>query len=116
MTLPNRPDWRKVIMEKYARKGNPNLGPLQVEVRLQFVKILDEAARRQNVTRATFIRRSCAIQMARVLGLDVRTLLLMCPSVRPWRDRSGPRPIDAHDLGEGIEQWCPHPECDGSHL
>lgn len=102
-------------MERYKRKGNKHLGPLQVKVSLDFLKILDEAAKRRNVNRATFIRRACAVQMASVLDRDLLLILRLGPSAKPWGN-TGARNLDTSDDGDGIENWCTHPGCDGRHL
>lgn len=101
-------------MERYKRKGNPNLGPLQVKVSLPFLGLMDEAAKRKNVNRSTFIRRAVAVQIAAALRRDVYSILRYCPEPKPWQFNGYPG--KEMDDGRGIQQWCPHPGCDGSHL
>lgn len=101
-------------MERYKRVGNPNLGPLQVKVALPFLRLMDEAAERVGANRSTFIRRAIAVQIASVLGRDVNGILRFCPEPKPWGFSAFPG--KAMDDGTGIEAWCPHPGCDGSHL
>lgn len=101
-------------MERYKRVGNPRMGPLQVKVSLPFLRLMDEAARRMNVNRSTFIRRSVAVMIARVLDRDVHGILRYCPDPKPWGFNQFPG--SAMDDGTGITMWCTHPGCDGSHL
>lgn len=116
MTRPRERPWQEVVIERYRRKGNPKLGPLQVKVALPFVRYLDAAAKVENVTRATFIRRACAVQMQRVLGGSITQYLLLCPESKPYGTRGGLFDTNDFDTGQDIEQWCPHPGCDGSHI
>lgn len=114
MTRPREGDWRVELMERYKRVGHPRLGPLQVKVSLPFLRRLDAAAKSVGVNRSTFIRRAVAVQVATVLGVDVRTILVHSPSPKPWGfDRFPGSDIDD---GTGITTWCTHPGCDGSHL
>jgi hypothetical protein len=114
MTRPREVDWREELMERYKRVGNPRLGPLQVKVSLPFLRYLDRAAQTMGVNRSTFIRRACAVQIAHVLHRPVREITAQCPSPKPWGfDKFPGKDIDH---GADIEQWCPHPGCDGSHL
>lgn len=103
-------------MERYRRRGNPKLGPLQVKVALPFVRYLDAAAKAENVTRATFIRRACAVQMQRVLGGSISDYLNLCPSSKPYGTKGGVFTAEEFDMGDGIGHWCPHPGCDGTHI
>jgi hypothetical protein len=114
LTLPRERDWREVVMERYQRKGNPRLGPLQVKVSLPFLGLMDEAAQRLNVNRSTLIRRAVAVQIAAVLGRDIAGVLRYCPNPKPWGFNGWPG--EEMDDGTGIEHFCPHPGCDGSHL
>lgn len=114
MTRPREGDWRDNVMKRYKRVGNPNLGPLQVKVSLPFLELMDAAAQRMNVNRATFQRRAIAIQIAHVLGRDVHGILRYCPSSKPWGFNGWPG--TEMDDGQGIEHWCPHPGCNGQHL
>lgn len=114
MTLPRERDWKEVLMERYKRVGNPRLGPLQIEVALPFLNLMDAAAQRMNVNRSTFIRRALAVQIAHVLQRDIGGILRYCPSAKPWAFKGFPgREMDD---SAGIEMWCPHPGCNGSHL
>ena len=101
-------------MERYKRVGNPTLGPLQVKVSLPFLKLMDEAAKRMNVNRSTFIRRAVAVQIAKVLDRDVYGILTYCPEAKPWGFDKFPG--KKMDDGSGIQNWCTHPGCSGSHL
>jgi hypothetical protein len=114
MTLPRERDWREVLMERYKRVGNPRMGPLQVKVSLPFLQLMDEAAKRMNANRSTFIRRAVAVQIAHVLQRDVHGILRYCPDPKPWGFDGFPG--SEMDDGTNIEQWCPHPGCRGSHL
>lgn len=114
MTKPREGDWRTTVLERYKRKGNPSLGPLQVKVSLPFLALMDEAAKRLNVNRSTFIRRAVAVQIARVLDRDVHGILRYCPSPKPWEFNGFPG-TDTDD-GSGIHNWCTHPGCRGKHL
>ena len=114
MTLPRERDWREVILERYKRKGNPHLGPLQVKVALPFVRAMDAAAKKEDTTRATFIRRAVAVQLVRVLGGSVHDYLTLCPSSKRYGTAGSQG--DGFDTGEDIGRWCPHPGCNGLHL
>lgn len=121
------PNWkqnvREALRERRRVNGRTNtvfgreLRPLQLTAALKFVQIIDAAAQARGVNRSTFIRRSAALVAAHTLGIDVRDILWHSPAPDGYRaqrlrvDTGG-----ARDTGEGIEQWCPHPGCEGDHL
>ena len=67
------------------------------------------------VNRSTFIRRSVAVVIAKVLDVPLASVLAESP--RAMRTgASNPRTNGGHDTGEDIEKWCAHPGCTGKHL
>ena len=93
------------------------MNPLQFSCTRKFVAYLSAAALSREINRSTYARRVLAVAIAHDLGIDVREVLWHTPVPRP----PGPQKIvgeksGERDLGEGIEHWCPHPGCDGSHL
>jgi hypothetical protein len=86
-----------------------------------FNRYLDAAALTRRTTRSSYVRRALSVAMAHDLMLPVGTFLrhTISPDAR-W-DSARKRGIDGRfisrrDDGTGIQQWCPHPGCDGSHL
>jgi len=86
-----------------------------------FNRHLDAAALTRGVTRSSYVRRALSVAMAHDLGLPVGRFLrhTISPDAR-WdserqRGQDG-RYISRRDDGTGIQDWCPHPGCDGSHL
>ena len=86
-----------------------------------FNRYLDAAALTRRTTRSSYVRRALSVAMAHDLMLPVGTFLrhTISPDAR-W-DSARKRGIDGRfisrrDDGAGIQQWCPHPGCDGSHL
>jgi hypothetical protein len=120
-------DWREVVMARYvdARKRNGfssgrfrrDLHPLQFSCTKEYAAFLQAAAQQVNVNRSTFVRRALAVGMASVLKVDVRDILYHSPKPRPFGPiRQVGLGAGEHDMGDGIESWCPHPGCDGEHL
>ena len=121
------PNWRnnvkEALRERRKKNGRPNtvfgreLRPLQLTATLKFVRYVDEAAAALGVNRSTFVRRAAAVVAAKVIDVDVATILHESPAPsgfgeqRMRTDRAGMR-----DTGDGIEAWCAHPGCDGSHF
>lgn len=101
-----------------AAEGQVNL---LVIVFPAFNRHLDAAALTRGVTRSSYVRRALSVAMAHDLGLSVGTFLrhTISPDAR-WDSQRRRRPdgrfISRRDDGAGIQQWCPHPGCDGSHL
>lgn len=123
------PNWRqnlaKAIEER--RLGQHNKGPakhpgafnrighiLNLTCDWDFVALMDAAAKVTGYNRSTFMRRAIAIQVAHVLKMPVHQVLWHSPAPGPYGGRqfyAGKR-----DHGEDIENWCPHPGCEGEHL
>lgn len=120
-------DWQADVMERYveARKRHGfssgrfrrDLHPLQFSCTKVYASYLTAAARKLGVNRSTFVRRALAVAMASVLEVDVREILYHSPKPRTFGPvREVGKDAGAHDDGEGVEHWCPHPGCDGEHL
>ena len=125
-----QPDWKDNVARLYdesrhtatRRPGKTVFGrelrPLQLTATRLFVRYVDKAAAKRGVNRSTYIRRICAIAAAADLGIPVRVILHESPrpdGFKAERLRTGAL-AGARDDGTGIEDWCPHPGCDGAHL
>ena len=119
--------WKANVLAKYRRQRARNgrsdtpfgrsLRPLQFTATLEYVRLVDRAARAYGVNRSTFYRRAAAVVAAGVLGIDVRAILIESPRPAGYGEhRLRVDVAGARDTGEGIEAWCPHPGCDGAHL
>lgn len=117
--------WQTAAMEnvKNRHKGADRKGQMYLAAYVwrPFTAYLDAAALTREVTRSGYLRRAVAVAVAHDLGIDVRTILLH--SVDPvvtWSSARVHKPeggfAPQRDHGVGIESWCPHPGCDGSHL
>jgi len=122
-------DWianvEAALAARYAKKGRKgpavhpgafrrHLSPLSFAVSSEFMRLLDGAAVARDVNRASFARRAIALQVAHVLGMPIHQVLYETPCPGRWgRIQNAP---GERDLGEGIENWCPHPGCTGDHL
>lgn len=120
--------WQEDIVAKVAAKPRrheskttpfgPALKPLQFAATVPFMVFINAAAKVMGVNRSTYVRRVLSVHASQVLGVPVRTILYETP--KPLDDAVQRLPKDQRrglrDLGEGIEQWCPHPGCDGDHL
>lgn len=115
------PDWRENVIEAvranaiYKTEFTRDLIPFHMRCSHEFVGLLDSAARVLDYNRSTFARRAIAVQVAKVLGVPVSQVLHHSPAPGPFGTaiqsiRGG------RDLGLGIEDFCPHPGCDGKHL
>lgn len=122
-------DWQERLLANYraARKKRgfsdglfrKDQRPLQFSCTVAFVAFTRRAARAMGVNHSTFVRRALAVAAAGVLDEDVRDILYHSPTPKPWERAKGtPVGMGAgeRDDGTGIEQWCPHPHCDGHHL
>lgn len=96
----------------------PAMKPLQFAATTGFMVFVNGAAEKVGVNRSTYIRRALAVHTAHVLGIPVRLILMESPEVRAFGAQTSPQrqALGLHDNGEGIEDWCPHPGCDGTHL
>lgn len=94
------------------------LKPLQFSATLKFMAYVHAAAEKMDANRSTYIRRALAVHAANVLGVSVLDVLYESPVNRVAHELHNPgiQQQGLRDLGEGIEAWCPHPGCDGSHL
>lgn len=122
-------DWKKEVLANLAasrqeqgkgRRGRwgQHRNPLQLACSLEYLAMIDEAAKMLDVNRSAFVRRSAAVVAASLLDQPVMDFLVETPYALP-RDQlgllgGGRNP--GFDTGEGIEAYCPHPGCDGSHL
>lgn len=129
MTSETTTDWYRGVKEKLeerrtktARKGpavhpkafRHSLTPLHFATSSEFMVLIDQAARRRNVNRSSYVRRAVAMLIARDLVLPVHRVLWETPCIGEWgKIQNAPGERDA---GEGIENWCPHPGCRGEHL
>ncbi|HEU4913073.1 MAG TPA: hypothetical protein VFV76_14380 [Actinomycetes bacterium] len=122
-------DWQDTVMgkvgERTRKKGSRgpapypgafshDLTPLHFHCGVQFIRLVDSAARDRGVNRSTWVRRTLAVGIADALVLPVRDVLYHSPAPGPFGGHQFHR--GQRDTGEGIEAWCPHPGCDGSHL
>lgn len=114
--------WQESILTRLDQtKGNRSttpwgrdLRPLQMSASRDFIRYIDEAAKKAGVNRFTFIRRATAVAVAHLTGDSVLRLLTYSPRALPFGHQGKRTP--GHDTGEGIELFCPHPGCDGQHL
>ncbi len=110
-------EWAKniteILKQKRRHKGD-YLGPLQLRVSLPWLKIADMAADRRGLNRTSYVRRALSVHMAGDLGLPVHPILALLTPPRGRNDST--RKEKTFDDGTGIEDWCPHPGCDGAHL
>lgn len=117
--------WQANLMTMVTdrQKGHRRNGQTTIAVRVwtQFIRYLDAAALTRSVTRSTYIRRHLVVAMAHDLSLDPR--VIAHASISPDAMFNGEHPrqngrdyLPTRDDGAGIEDWCPHPGCDGSHL
>lgn len=122
-------DWKATVLANLAtsraEQGKARQGrwgryrnPVQLASSLEYLAMIDEAAKALNLNRAAFIRRSAAVVAAKVLDQPVSIFLAETPYAFPPGMQGvlgGGRAPD-HDTGEGIEQFCTHGDCDGQHL
>lgn len=110
-----RPWVDKVLSDVRAKHPHgETLGPLQFKVPIDFVRAIDAAAHKRSLSRTGYVRRALAVMVAADLSMEVRDLLRILPN--PLTRGAAPRTPRTADDGEGIEDWCPHPGCDGRHL
>lgn len=108
---------RRVAASRWERKTR-YIG-FQIRVGRHFWGRLNDAAKVRDVTISGYCRRALTVAIVHDLGLvHLRSLLDDCPTPIPYGSRQPvargvPAPTDS---GAGIEQWCPHPGCSGSHL
>jgi hypothetical protein len=121
------PNWKNNVREA-LRKGRDKNGrsntvfgrelrPLQLTATLKYLRYIDDAAKKVNVNRATFVRRSCAVVAAKLLDVDVHTILYESPKAGGYGEQRL-RVADGgmRDDGKDIAKWCSHPGCDGQHF
>lgn len=131
MTTPaeTTPDWRSRVIDtlaqrrvKTARKGpaihegafHRSLHPVNFNASMEFMHLFHQAAKLRNVNLSSYGRRAISLLIAHDLGLPIHQVLWETPCIgRYGRVQNSPGERDA---GEGIEAWCPHPDCDGAHL
>jgi hypothetical protein len=90
------------------------MNPLAFNTSNEYMVLLDSAARLRDINRASYVRRALSLLVAHDLGMPIHQVLWETPCIGRWgkvQNRPGER-----DAGEGIENWCPHPDCDGDHL
>lgn len=118
-------DLMESVSDRPSRRKHGNTGmfradlhPLQFGCTREFADMLARAAKARGVQKSTFARRALAVAIASVLGIDVRQVLYYSPKPRAWDENHGRHIHDGNrrDDGAGIESWCPHPGCNGSHL
>lgn len=121
-------DWQDVVMaqlgqrhQKKARGPAPYPGsfrrdliPLHFHCAREFIGFIDKAARKRDVNRSSYVRRAIAVAIAHDLGMNIRDLLYHSPAIGAFGKHQYYR--GHRDTAEGIEQWCPHPGCEGEHL
>lgn len=121
-------DWKAKVLENMARsraeqgkrgsRWGQHRNPVQLAASLEFLALIDEAARALNLNRAAFIRRAAAVVAAKVVDQPVSIFLAETPFAYPPGSvgQMGGGRAPKHDTGEGIEAFCPHPGCHGEHL
>jgi hypothetical protein len=125
-------DWQDRIMSGIAERKRPTtsrpsrggatfesefkdtLQRTHLHMDLAFIRLIDRAAKKRDVNRSTYMRRAIAIQLAHDLGLNVYKVLWHSPA--PGRHGRVQTDRGQRDRGDDIENWCPHPCCDGKHL
>jgi hypothetical protein len=88
--------------------------PLHFHSSVEFIRLLVKAAQLRDVNKSSYSRRAIALLIAHDLGMPIHEVLYETPCIGRWgkiQNSPGER-----DLGEDIENWCPHPGCDGEHL
>jgi hypothetical protein len=90
------------------------LVPTNTSYTPEFMRLLSLAAERRDVNRSTYIRRAVALVMSADLDLPIGDILYHSPAPGRWQALQ--RNPGGRDEAVGIDQWCPHPGCDGSHL
>lgn len=120
--------WHANVMDAVQKRNQHNTRGgqtiFQVRVWWPFLRHLDAAALVKGVNRSTYIRRALVVAMAHDLAMDPRLIAFhtIAPDASMWKDPNRPKDsrggkfIVSRDDGSGIETWCPHPGCDGSHL
>lgn len=79
-----------------------------------FTALVKTAARVRGVNQATYIRRVMAVAIAHDLHMPVLDVLYHSPGTGAWG--AGQDVPGSRDSGAEIDNWCPHPDCNGSHL
>lgn len=110
---------RHVKHTNYGPQINPNsfrqhMVVLQFKSTGKWVEMLSRAARQRNVNRSAYSRRAVSILVAHDLGIPLQEVLQETPMLGTYGVVQN-KPA-ARDDGKGIENWCPHPGCDGEHL
>jgi len=98
----------------YASAFGRTLFRVHLHTSVEMVGLIDRAARVRGVNRSTLIRRAVALVVADALAMDIRDVLYHSPGHGAYGAHQTDR--GSRDDGAGIETWCPHPGCDGSHL
>lgn len=123
-------DWKEKVLENMRRsraeQGKAASGrwglhrnPVQLAASLEFLAMVDEAARKVDLNRAAFIRRAVSVVAAKIVDQPVSVFLQETPyafSPEEVGTLGGGRAPSSHDTGRGIEVFCPHPRCTGEHL
>lgn len=124
-TNEENPNWREDIVRRVMDKRQKSLrgrSPtriLRTNADPEWVDLAHRAAAMHGISLSSYVRRIVSVQMAVDLEANVYDILGMCPPVAiakylGYPNRNVVR--GQRDDGEGIEKWCPHPECDGEHL
>lgn len=98
----------------YPSEFSGTLNRLHLHLDLVFIRLLDKACRVRDVNRSSYMRRAIALQIAHDLKMPVLDVLRHSPAQGQYGRHQTER--GRRDRGQGIEDWCPHPGCDGKHL
>lgn len=98
----------------YESEFNGTLNRLHLHLDIVFIRLLDRAARKRDVNRSSYIRRALAVMIAHDLRLPIREVLYHSPAIGRYGQVQTNR--GKRDRAQDIEDWCPHPGCDGKHL
>lgn len=84
----------------------------------EWLDLLNRAAVEHGLSTSTYVRRILSVWIAKDLDMPVRSVLDHCPpvTVSQYIKGYGFRTGGGRDDGKGIEKWCPHPGCTGSHI
>ena len=127
-TNKGNPNWREDAVEAIIAKQKNSQrikeapgriqGMFRIVCRDAWRDLIHEAAARHGISASSYARRALSLHLAADLDLNLREILWLCPELNPpkYNQVGNMRKGNSHDDGEGIEKWCPHPGCDGTHL
>lgn len=125
--MTSQPDFldsaRQMVRERRVReeRGRSENVPLNILVSWTFSRLIARAAQHRGMNKSAYTRRALAVFIARDLDLPLGSVLSYCLMPVPYAGRlmfgnHGAYVDRPRDDGTGIEVWCAHPGCDGTHL